>query len=399
MNFKNLFFAKWGAINSVNSANLNTQNSQIPPKTKTLKHRKKASKKFRLFCKGGLLLNLFFLCIFLASVSYLGLPAFEQSYILVGKDSNESVQNLLSRVAKRQIRAAGGIAALESPQWLLANAEADQYFKAKFNKLTDEQKSLVDALVQRGEFQGKFNANFFLGTDSKSAPESSGVAASVVGTVLCMLVCMGIALPMGVAAAIYLEEFAPQNALTSTIEVCINNLAGIPSIIFGLLGLALFINFFGLPRSSALVGGLTLAIMSLPIIIVSTKAALKSVDVGVKNAAFALGLTKWQMVRGVVLPLAAPMILTGAILALASAIGETAPLMLIGMIAFIPDVAHSLAEPTTVLPALIYNWASMPERAFLERAAAGILVLLTLVVALNLAAIMLRKYFQGRMQC
>lgn len=367
-------------------------------KTISLKDRKKSSKRFKFFCKAGLLVNLFFLFIFLASVGYLGLPALEQSYILVSKDSNQSVLNLLSRTEKRTLRLQGGVQNLQSPKWLLANAEADQYFKSKFNKLTDTEKSLVDSLTHRGEFKSKFNANFFLGTDSKSSPESSGVLASVVGTVLCMLVCMGVAVPVGVAAAIYLEEFAPQNALTSIIEVCINNLAGIPSIIFGLLGLALFINFFGMPRSSALVGGLTLAIMSLPIIIVSTKAALKSVDVGMKNAAFALGLTKWQMVRGVVLPLAAPMILTGAILALASAVGETAPLMLIGMIAFIPDIAGGLSEPTTVLPALIYNWASMPERAFLERAAAGILVLLSLVVVLNLAAIMLRKYFQGKTQ-
>ncbi len=362
------------------------------------KDRKQSSKRFKAFCKAGLYVNLFFLCVFLGSVSYLGLPALKQSYILVSKDSNQTLLNLLSRTEKRALRLQGGAQNLAKAQWLLANAEADQYFKSKFNKLSDDEKALVDTLVQRGEFIAKFNANFFLGTDSKIAPESSGVLASVVGTVLCMLVCMGVAVPVGVAAAIYLEEFARQNALTSVIEVCINNLAGIPSIIFGLLGLALFINFFGLPRSSALVGGLTLAIMSLPIIIVSTKAALKSVDTGMKNAAYALGLTKWQMVSGIMLPLAAPMILTGSILALASAVGETAPLMLIGMIAFIPDIATNLAQPTTVLPALIYNWASMPERAFLERAAAGILVLLSLVVVLNLTAIMLRKYFQGKTQ-
>lgn len=360
--------------------------------------RKKSSKRFKAFCKAGLTINLFFLFVFLASVSYLGLPALEQNYIFISKDSNQSVIDLLSRTEKRALRLEGGTENLSEGKWLLANAEADQYAKAKFNKLTDNEKALVDTLVQKGEFKGKFNANFFLGTDSKSSPENSGVFASVIGTLLCMLVCMGMAVPVGVAAAIYLEEFARQNVLTDIIEVCINNLAGIPSIIFGLLGLALFINFFGLPRSSALVGGLTLGIMSLPIIIVSTKAALKSVDVGMKNAAFALGFTKWQMVKGIVLPLAMPMILTGSILALAAAIGETAPLMLIGMIAFIPDVATNLAQPTTVLPALIYNWASMPERAFLERAAAGILVLLSLVVVLNFTAIWLRKYFQGKTQ-
>lgn len=361
-----------------------------------LKARRKGSKRFRQFCKAGLYINLFFLCIFLGSVGYLGFPALEQSYVLINKDSNQSVLNLLSRTEKRTLRLEGGVENLNEPRWMLANAEADQYFKSKFNKLIDSEKELVDHLTHKGEFDAHFNVNFFLGTDSKSSPESSGVFASVVGTVLCMLVCMGVAVPVGVAAAIYLEEFAKQNIITDTIEICINNLAGIPSIIFGLLGLALFINFFGMPRSSALVGGLTLAIMSLPIIIVATKAALKSVDVNMKNAAYALGLTKWQMVSGIVLPLAAPMILTGSILALAQAIGETAPLMLIGMIAFIPDIASNLAEPTTVLPALIYNWASMPERAFLERAAAGILVLLGLVMMLNFTAIILRKYFQGK---
>ncbi|HEG5194301.1 TPA: ABC transporter permease subunit, partial [Campylobacter jejuni] len=175
-------------------------------------------------------------------------------------------------------------------------------------------------------------------------------------------------------------------------------LASIPSILFGLLGLGVFINLFGMPRSSALVGGLTLAIMSLPIIIVSTKAALKSVDINMKNAAYALGMTKVQMVKGIMLPLAMPMILTGSILTLAQAIGETAPLMIIGMIAFIPDVASSIFDSTSVLPAQIYSWSAMPERAFLERTAAGIIVLLGLLVLLNLSAILLRKYFQGKLK-
>ncbi|TQR41295.1 phosphate ABC transporter permease PtsA [Campylobacter sp. MIT 12-8780] len=361
-----------------------------------IKRRKKASKHFKFFCKAGLYINMFFLCIFISTLVYLGLPALKQNYILISAESNSSVIALLSRNERRQIRQNG----LPQDQiWLLANAEVDQYAKQKFNKLDDTQKALVDTLIQNHLLEAKFNSNFFLSGDSKIAPEQSGILASVVGTLLCMFVCMVVAVPIGVAAAIYLEEFAPQNLLTHIIEVCINNLAGIPSIIFGLLGLALFINFFGVPRSSALVGGLTLAIMSLPIIIVATKAALKSVDVSMKNAALALGFTKWQMVKGIVLPLAMPMILTGSILALAQAIGETAPLMLIGMIAFIPDVASSLNQPTTVLPALIYNWASMPERAFLERAAAGILVLLGLLVILNLVAILLRKYFQGKQTC
>ncbi|ECK8546693.1 phosphate ABC transporter permease PstA [Campylobacter jejuni] len=360
---------------------------------KLFKKRQKASKSFKRLCKMGLYINLIFLCIFLGSVAYLGFPAFKQTYIFVEANRNSPAYDLLSRAEQRKIRTGQ----ITEKSWLLANSEVDQYMKQKYNRLSEKQRTLVDDLVQKGEIELKFNSNFFLNGGSKS-PENSGILSSVVGTLLVMLVCMVVSVPIGVAAAIYLEEFAPQNILTHFIEVCINNLASIPSILFGLLGLGVFINLFGIPRSSALVGGLTLAIMSLPIIIVSTKAALKSVDINMKNAAYALGMTKVQMVKGIMLPLAMPMILTGSILTLAGAIGETAPLMIIGMIAFIPDVASSIFDPTSVLPAQIYSWSAMPERAFLERTAAGIIVLLGLLVVLNLSAILLRKYFQGKLK-
>lgn len=360
---------------------------------KGLKRRKKSSKNFKLFCKAGLYMMLVFLFVFLGSITYLGLPAFHQTYIHIQTNSESEVLSLLSRSEQRKIRLQGGV---KENVWLLANAEVDQYVKKKFSRLHDEQRELVDELLQKQEIQTRFNLNFFFNGDSKTSPELAGALAGIVGTLLVMIICMIVCVPIGVATAIYLEEFAPQNWFTHSIEVCINNLAGIPSIIFGLLGLGLFINFFGLPRSSALVGGLTLGVMSLPIIIVSSKSALKSVDLHFKNAGYALGFTKWQVIKGIVLPMAMPMILTGSILALAQAIGETAPLMLIGMIAFIPDVSSNFTQATTVLPALIYNWASMPEKAFLERAAAGILVLLALLVALNLFAILLRKYFQRK---
>ncbi|MCC8277622.1 phosphate ABC transporter permease PstA [Campylobacter sp. VicNov18] len=241
--------------------------------------------------------------------------------------------------------------------------------KQKYNRLNQQQRALVDELVQKGEIELRFNTPFFLNGDSKS-PENSGILSSLVGTLLVMLVCMVVSVPIGIATAIYLEEFAPQNIFTHFIEVCINNLASILSILFGLLGLGVFINLFNMPRSSTLVGGLTLAMMSLPIIIVCTKAALKSVDINMKNAAYALGMTRVQVIKGIILPLAMPMILTGTILTLAQAIGETAPLMIIGMIAFIPDVANSIFDPTSVLSAQIYSWLAMPERAFLERTAA-----------------------------
>lgn len=360
---------------------------------KLFKKRQKASKSFKRLCKMGLYINLIFLCIFLASVLYLGMGAFKQSYIFVEANKNSPAYKLLSRAEQRKIRTGQ----ITQKSWLLANAEVDQYMKKKYNRLSQEQRALVDNLVQKGEIKLQFNTHFFLNGDSKS-PEDSGILSSLVGTLLVMFVCMVVSVPLGVLSAIYLEEFAPQNIFTHFIEVCINNLASIPSILFGLLGLEVFINLFKMPRSSALVGGLTLAIMSLPIIIVSTKAALKSVDAHMKNAAYALGMTKVQMVKGIMLPLAMPMILTGSILALAQAIGETAPLMIIGMIAFIPDVATSILAPTSVLSAQIYSWSAMPERAFLERTAAGITVLLGLLVVLNLSAIFLRKYFQGKLK-
>lgn len=360
---------------------------------KLFKKRQKASKSFKRLCKMGLYINLVFLCIFLTSVAYLGVGAFKQTYIFTEPDRNSNIYELLSRTEQRKIRTGQ----ITQSSWLLANSEVDQYMKENYNRLDEEQRKLVDELIQNGKIKLQFNTNFFLNGDSKS-PESAGILSSIIGTLLVMLVCMAVSVPIGIGAAIYLEEFAPQNMFTHFIEVCINNLASIPSILFGLLGLGVFINLFGMPRSSALVGGLTLAIMSLPIIIVSTKAALKSVDVNMKNAAYALGMTKVQMVKGIMLPLAMPMILTGSILTLAQAIGETAPLMIIGMIAFIPDVANSVFDATSVLPAQIYSWSAMPERAFLERTAAGIIVLLGLLVVLNLSAILLRKYFQGRLK-
>ena len=211
-----------------------------------------------------------------------------------------------------------------------------------------------------------------------------------------MFVTIAIAFPIGVMTAIYLEEFAPENKLTNIIEVNINNLAAIPSILFGLLGLAIFINFFGVPRSSPLVGGMTLALMSLPVIIVSSKAALKSVPASIRQAGFGLGLTKWQIVRDHVLPLAMPGILTGSIISIARAIGETAPLIIVGMIAFVPDAATSVTDAATVLPAQIFTWAGMPEKAYLERTAAAIVVLLVLLLSMNAVAVFLRKKFERK---
>ncbi len=207
---------------------------------------------------------------------------------------------------------------------------------------------------------------------------------------------MSVSFPIGVMTAIYLEEFAQDNKFTQIIEVNINNLAAIPSILFGLLGLAIFINLFGMPRSSALVGGLTLALMTLPIIIVTARAALRSVPDSIRQAGYGLGLTKIQVVRDHVLPLAFPGIMTGSIIGLAQAMGETAPLIIVGMIAFIPDSPSSITEAATVMPAQIFTWAGMPERAYIEKTAMGILTLLTVLISLNAIAVYLRKRFETK---
>jgi phosphate transport system permease protein len=211
-----------------------------------------------------------------------------------------------------------------------------------------------------------------------------------------LLITLAIAFPVGVAAAVYLEEFAPKNRWTDIIEVNINNLAAVPSIVFGLLGLAVFINFFGLPRSVPLVGGLVLALMTLPTIIIASRAALKSVPPSIREAALGVGASPMQTITHHVLPLALPGMLTGTIIGMAQALGETAPLLMIGMVAFIVDIPGGPMDPSAVLPVQIFLWADSPERAFVERTSAAIMVLLAFLVAMNLLAVWLRKKFERR---
>merc|ERR1711879_980477 len=225
------------------------------------------------------------------------------------------------------------------------------------------------------------------------SPEFAGLNSAIIGSILTLMITMLIAFPIGVMTAIYLEEFADDNKFTQIIEVNINNLAAIPSILFGLLGLAIFISLFGLPRSAPIVGGLTLALMTLPIIIVSSRAALRAVPDSIRQAGYGLGLTKIEVTRDHVLPLAFPGILTGSIIGLAQAMGETAPLI-IGMIAYIPDSPSSVFEAATVMPAQLFTWAGMPERMYVEKTAAGIMVLLAILISLNSLAIYLRKKFE-----
>jgi phosphate transport system permease protein len=227
-------------------------------------------------------------------------------------------------------------------------------------------------------------------------PEAAGIWGAVLGSAFTLLVTIGLSLPIGIAAAIYLEEFASRNRWTDLIEVNINNLAAVPSIVFGLLGLAVFINLFGLPRSSPLVGGLVLTLMTLPVIIIAGRSALKSVPPSVREAALGIGASPVQMVFHHVLPLAMPGMLTGAIIGTARALGESAPLLMIGMVAFIVDVPTGLTSPATVLPVQIYLWADSPERAFVERTSAAIMVLLVFLVMMNGLAVYLRKRYERR---
>jgi len=274
----------------------------------------------------------------------------------------------------------------------------DEHAAKMLNPRFKSEKMLVwfDQLVAKDLLSSPFSWELFVNSDSRF-PELAGLAGAFTGSLLALLVCFLISFPVGIAAAIYLEEFAPRNRITDFIEVNINNLAAVPSVVFGLLGLAVFINFFGLPRSVPLVGGMALALMTLPTIIVSTRAALKAVPPSIREAALGVGASRHEVVLHHVLPLAMPGILTGTIIGLAQALGETAPLLLIGMNAFIPSIENlGLMEPATSLPTQIFAWGDSPERGFVSRTSAAILVLIGFLVMMNLVAIYLRQKFERK---
>ncbi|MEP5152482.1 phosphate ABC transporter permease PstA [Planktotalea sp.] len=292
----------------------------------------------------------------------------------------------------------------------LTNSRVDGYLKGRVTResiaddknINAEQLDLVDALVEAGVIKKRFNLDFITGADASDArPEAAGIGVAMMGSFFMMLVVLALALPIGVAASIYLEEFAPKNWITDIIEVNIANLAAVPSIVFGILGLAVFINYMHLPQSAPLVGGLVLTLMTLPTIIISTRASLKSVPPSIRDAALGVGASKMQSVFHHVLPLAAPGILTGTIIGLAQALGETAPLLLVGMIGFIasnaPDsVASGLLDPNSAMPAQIYEWAKRADPAFYERAWGGIIILLVFLITMNTIAVILRRRFERR---
>ncbi len=383
----------------------------MPIDPRSLKKRKNSEGQFKALSFMAISVAGIFLVLFFADIIRKGYTAFQQTEIkttitysqTIFDDPRSSIDSRIVPLVSRGVTRILPMHLRENPQllgkteevWVLANAEVDQYVKGKPNRLKPREIALVDELLAEGTIKKAFNIGFFTNGDSKLA-EMAGIFSAAVGTLYVLCITFVFSFPAGVMAAIYLEEFAPDNRLMQIVEVNINNLAAIPSILFGLLGLAIFIGFMGLPRSSALVGGLTLALMTLPVIIISTRAAIRAIPDSIREGALALGATHWQVVWDHILPLSLPGILTGTIIGLARAIGETAPLLIIGMVAYIQDVPRGLTSSATVLPAQIYVWSSESIRAFTERTSAGIIVLLIVLLSMNAVAILLRNKYERK---
>jgi len=324
-----------------------------------------------------------------------------------GRAATRELTRLVSGSAsfdlQRKVVADPGLIGKTEPVWLLASDAVDLLRKGQVERtlpeeqrpLNDQQLRWLDKLSAEGALALKFNVTFLTGGDSRE-PEKAGIWGAVVGSFLTLVLTLLLSFPIGVATAIYLEEFARRNRWTDLIEVNINNLAAVPSIVFGLLGLAVFIAFFGLPRSAPLVGAMVLTLLTLPTIIIASRAALKAVPPSIREAALGMGASKIQMVTHHVLPLAMPGMLTGTIIGMARALGESAPLLMIGMVAFIVDIPSGFTDSATVLPVQVYLWSDSPERGFTEKTSGAIIVLLAFLVVMNTAAVILRKRFERR---
>ena len=376
---------------------------------KIMKRRARKDMRFKMYSYTAIFMAGAFLVFFFADIIGTAASAFKQAELRVAVNYNEDAKEMgeyalnedlsylvsrgFTRLIPGKMRENRALIGTTVEKWVLADAEVDQYLKGKPNRLKKGERTLVDGLKAEGNARLAFNIGFFENGDSK-LPEMAGIWAAAVGSMYVLMITLIFSFPLGVATAIYLEEFAPDNWLMQAIEVNINNLAAIPSILFGLLGLSIFINFLGVPRSSALAGGLTLSLMTLPVIIISTRAAILAIPDSIREGALALGATRWQVVITNVLPLSLPGILTGTIIGLARAIGETAPLMIIGMMAYIPEAPDGFTSAATVLPAQIYTWSSDSLRAFTERTSAAILVLLGVMLLMNGAAIFMRNKYE-----
>lgn len=409
---------------------------------RSLAKRYRAERRFKFYGISAIAISLMFLSLLFINIISKGYTAFQQTFVeldiffdpgilnqeaIVKADYGAIVKNALQamfpdvqgRADKQMLYGLVSSGAtyqlrdmvLKKPEiigkklsvWVPADDDIDMLIKGHIKKdapenesrFSQKQLNWIDRLTAAGKVQKKFNRTFFTAGDSRE-PEQAGIRGAVMGSFFTLLITLVLSFPTGVATAVYLEEFAPKNRWTDLIEININNLAAVPSIVFGLLGLAVFLNFFGLPRSAPLVGGLVLSLMTLPTIIIAGSSALKAVPPSIREAALGVGASQMQMVAHHVLPLALPGMLTGAIIGMARALGESAPLLMIGMVAFIVDIPAGFTDPATVLPVQIYLWADSPERAFMERTSAAIMVLLVFLCVMNAGAIFLRKHFERR---
>ncbi|MBC7141775.1 MAG: phosphate ABC transporter permease PstA [Rhodobacteraceae bacterium] len=328
---------------------------------------------------------------------------------LTDKDVSDMISKEAAALVRNRVLANPDLVGQTVSFKVLANGRIDGYLKgrvsmesaARDSNVSPNQLRLADALREEGVLIKAFNWLFITAPDaSELRPEAAGLGVAILGSAYMMIIVLVLSLPIGVAASVYLEEFAPKNRWTDLIEVNISNLAAVPSIVFGILGLAVFINFAGLPQSAPVVGGLVLTLMTLPTIIIATRAALKAVPPSIREAALGVGASKMQSILHHVLPLAMPGILTGAIIGLAQALGETAPLLLIGMVAFVRDYPGAPPEgffdPASALPVQVYNWTQRADPAFVERASGAIIVLLIFLLIMNAVAIVLRRKFERR---
>ena len=417
----------------------------------SLKKRYTKERRFKIYGVTCIASSLIFLSFLLADITHKALPAFTQTHVQLEIDfshkalrlpikNNYSHQELFSasyrkltqtalyqlfpevknRKQKKYLRkfVSSGVQyqlrdkIIQNPNiigtkqtiWVLADDDIDTFVKGLIDvklpesnrRVKDVQISWINTLAKNAQIKQKFNLGFLTNGDSRQ-PEQAGILGALKGSFYTMLITMLLSFPIGVAAAIYLEEFAPKNNwLVDVIEVNINNLAAVPSIVFGILGLSVYINIFGVPRSAPLVGGLVLSLMTLPTIIIVTRAAIKSVPPSIREAALGVGASHMQVITHHVIPLSMPGILTGSIIGMAQALGESAPLLMIGMVAFIADVPQGFLDPATVLPVQIFIWSDSPERAFIALTSAAIIVLLLFLFAMNLIAIILRKKLETR---
>ncbi len=425
-----------------NSESTNSKVKTIDVVQKGLAKRYRSERRFRLMGLSAIIASLLFLSFLFISIIGNGYTALLQTFVQIevhfdperlpvdelstadypglvksalrtmfpevkGRKDKRQLYQLVSSGAAYQLRemvlADRSIIGKTQMVWVPADDDIDMLIKGHLKRnsetgggrISTQKLTWIDQLTEDKKIRKQFNRAFFTAGDSRE-PELAGIWGAVCGSFFTLVITLILSFPIGVAAAIYLEEFAPKNRWTDLIEVNINNLAAVPSIVFGLLGLAVFLNAFGLPRSAPLVGGLVLTLMTLPTIIIASRAALQAVPPSIRDAALGVGASKMQMIWHHVFPLALPGMLTGTIIGMARALGETAPLLMIGMVAFIVDIPQGFTDPSTALPVQIYLWADSPERAFVERTSAATLALLAFLIAMNGLAVILRRKFERR---